>query len=347
MVSIDIPSGLFADQPITKGEIIKADFVVSFQTPKLAFLLPQSGKYCGKVEIVDIGLHRDFLIQEQTNLFTLEARKVFSQLQKRKRFGYKNQYGHGLLMAGSFGKMGAAILASRASLKSGVGLLTTHIPACGYQVFQTSVPEAMASVDSSDRFIQTCPEIDKYDAIAIGPGLDRDVYTADVLITIFKNFKKPIVLDADALNILSDQRELIDVLPANTILTPHPGEFRRLAGPWENDFDRLKLQKQWSIDHQVIIVLKGANTSISLPNGTIYFNTTGNPGMATAGSGDVLTGVILGLLCQGYSPVQSAVIGVFVHGLAGDLGVNFLGEISLTAGDIIEYLPMAFLHDRQ
>lgn len=341
IISVDIPSGLFADKHSSGENIIKADHVISFQLPKLAFFLPENGDYVKQFHIVDIGLHPDILKSEKTNFFTTEGSDIKDWLPERNKHAYKNKFGHGLIIAGSYGKMGAAILSSKACLRSGVGLLTVHVPQCGYEIMQTSVPEAMISVDSSPRLIHSIPELSKFNVVGIGPGIDTDIYTAEALGNLFKAFNAPIVIDADALNLIAEHTDLQDLIPENSILTPHPGEFKRLAGAWSDEFERLEMQRAWSKKHKVIIVLKGAYTSVSLPNGDVYFNTTGNPGMATAGSGDVLTGVITALLAQGLQPEHAAKAGVFLHGLAGDIASKYFGTTSMIAGDIIEGIPEA------
>lgn len=344
VVSVDIPSGLFSDQTSEGCAAVKANHVVTFQFPKLAFLLPENGEYVQEFHVKNIGLSQDFIKAENTKNFTIDKTDVDKLFGRRSKHSYKNQYGHALIIAGSYGKMGAAVLASRSCLKSGVGLLTVHVPECGYNIMQSAIPEAMVSTDSSQRFIHGLPDISAYNVVGIGPGLNKDTYTTDVLFQLFKNFEHPVVLDADAINIISENRHLIEMIPENSILTPHPGEFKRLVGEWKDDFERLEIQRSWSEEHKLIIVLKGAYTSVSLPDGNIHFNTTGNPGMATGGSGDVLTGIITGMLAQGLTPANSAIAGVHIHGIAGDLAKVFSNEISMSAGDIIAFLPDAFSH---
>jgi len=234
------------------------------------------------------------------------------------------------------------LLSGRAVLRAGVGLLTMHIPECGYIILQSSVAEAMASIDEHRQFITTIPVLDKYTVVGIGPGLGQDKGTVKALRKLLEDFRKPMVLDADALNILSDNRELLSLVPAGSILTPHPKEFERLVGKWSDDFDRLEKQKSLARQLKSVVVLKGANTSIASPEGAVYFNSTGNPGMATGGTGDVLTGILTGLLAQGYSSLDTAIAGVYLHGLSGDLAAREHGMVSLIASDIIEFLPAAF-----
>jgi len=339
IVAVDMPSGLFADRHSRGKHIIAADQVVSFQLPKLSFFLPENGTYVKNWHVVDIGLHQDFLQAEPAKHLTIDADYVVTKLPHRTKHSYKNQLGHALLAAGGYGKMGAAVLAAKACMRAGAGLLTVHIPVCGYEIIQSAVPEAMCSIDTAEDFLHSFPETDLYSAVGMGPGIGTDEYTTKALARLLSCITQPLVMDADALNILSGHPDMLDIVPARTIITPHPGEFKRITGAWADDFDRLAIQRKWSVERQWIIVLKGAHTSVSLPDGRIFFNTTGNPGMATAGSGDVLTGVITGLLSQGLAPEEAAICGVWLHGKAGDLAAHHHGQISMMAGDIIAFLP--------
>jgi NAD(P)H-hydrate epimerase len=247
-----------------------------------------------------------------------------------------------MLFCGSYGKMGAAILASRAAMRSGLGLLTAHTPKCGYEILQSTVPEAMVSVDSHDEIFTNVPDIDKMDAIGIGPGIGVNELTVKAFSELLDLYKNPIVIDADALNILAGNSDLVQKLPKGCILTPHPKEFERLVGGWNDDFERLEKLKQASKKLDAVIVLKGAFTSIASPDGSVFFNSTGNPGMATGGSGDVLTGIITGILAQGYSSLNAAMMGVYLQGLSGDMAVLDKGMEAMIASDLIDYLPKAF-----
>ncbi len=347
IISVDIPSGLYADKPSTSKHIVHSDHTASFQLPKLAFLMPENGVYVKNFHTVNIGLHPEFLEKESTEFYYIQKNLIKNLFSERPRHSFKNQFGHALLISGSYGKMGACTLAAKSCLRMGAGLLTVHVPKCGYEIVQVAIPEAMVSVDSEMRFIQNIPDTSKYNAIGIGPGIDTNVYTADAIDQLFNSYKKPIVVDADAINLIAQHSDLQKKIPENSILTPHPGEFKRLVGNWENDFERLSTQQNWSKEHGVIIVLKGAYTSISLPNGKVFFNSTGNPGMATAGAGDVLTGMVTSLLAQGFSSEDAAMSAVFLHGLAGDLAREKLGESSLVAGDIIDHISEAIKHIAQ
>jgi len=342
VVSIDVASGLFCDAHSEEGEIIKADHIVTFQLPKLAFFMPENSSYVGSWHVVDIGLSRAFIAKEPSNYYYLQRSYVRKLMKAREKFAHKVNFGRIMLITGSYGKMGAAVLSTKASLRAGAGLVTAHVPGCGYNIMQTAVPEAMVSVDINERYVFSVPDLKSYNALGIGPGLDQHIETYDVLHRILDQYKKPMVLDADALNIMAEHRELLQIIPQGSIITPHPGEFKRLVGGWANDFDRLEKQIAMSKEYRIFIVLKGYHTSVTTPDGKVYFNSTGNPGMATGGSGDVLTGILTGLLGQGYLPGATAVLGVYLHGLAGDLAAEMLGEESLIATDIIEYLSDAF-----
>jgi NAD(P)H-hydrate epimerase len=345
VVSIDIPSGLMGEDNSGNiaENIVQADYTLTFQFPKISFLFAENEKYIGEWDVLPIRLHPDGIAQTQSNFVFIEKEEVQQIIQKRSRFGHKGTYGHALLIAGSFGKMGAAVLASKACLRSGVGLLTVQIPHLGYSIIQTAVPEAMASVDQHDYTFTEFPDLSPFSAIGVGPGIGMKSNTKKALSDLLEKSQVPLVIDADALNILAENQNLLEKLPKNSILTPHPGEFKRLVGESANSYAFVQNQLEFSKKHKVIVVLKGAFTSISTPTGKLYFNSTGNPGMATAGSGDVLTGIILGLLAQGFHPEKAAVVGVYLHGLAGDLAVKEKSEISLVAGDIVEFLGRAFL----
>lgn len=340
-VAVDIPSGLFADGP-TQGLSINADYTITFQLPKLAFLMPENANRVGEWVVVDIGLHKQFLKEVKTNYWWVTRKTLGKKIPKRGRFAHKGVFGKALILAGSMGKMGAAILAARAALRSGLGLLTVHVPKCGYPIIQSTVPEAMASVDDSECCITISVDTSGFDAVALGPGMGQDRATVTAVAEILGAASKPLVMDADGLNMLALNQELFYCLPEGSILTPHLGEFQRMVGCWKDDFERLALARDFSKKLKCILVLKGAYTAIVFPDGHIYFNSTGNPGMATAGSGDVLTGILTGLLAQGLPPGDAAIVGVYLHGLAGDRAAHEKGFCGLIASDLIEELPEAF-----
>ena len=343
VVAIDLPSGLFADRHTPGTAVVQADRTFSFERPKLAFFFPENAERVGEWAFGSIGLTPDFDHHTETDWHYLTKKDAVSLRRPRKKFSHKGSFGHALLVAGSFGKMGAAVLSARACLRSGVGLLTVHAPRSGNLVIQTSVPEAMSSADRRARIWTEVPDLQGYSSIAIGPGIGKAPETAAALQSLLQIYDKPLVLDADGLNLLAENPLCWDFLPKNSILTPHPKEFERLFGKAENDFQRNDLQRKKAMEHGVFIVLKGANTSIACPDGECWFNSTGNPGMATGGSGDVLTGILTGLLAQGYPPKSAALLGVYLHGLAGDLAAASLSQEALIAGDLVDYLGKAWL----
>jgi ADP-dependent NAD(P)H-hydrate dehydratase / NAD(P)H-hydrate epimerase len=341
-IAVDIPSGLSADKP-SSGEIIKAHYTVTFQLPKLSFLFPESYAYTGEWVIVDIGLNKQFIKRSDSPHHFVRLKDVRKMLKPRGRFDHKGNYGHALLIAGSYGKMGAAILAARSALRAGLGLLTVRVPKCGYEIIQTAVPEAMADADHHENFFSHSIPLESFQTVGIGPGIGQDPLTVKALVLLLEKFRRPMVIDADALNILAAHREFLKHVPPNSIFTPHPKEFERLVGPSANGFERLEKQIDLSRELQSFVILKGAFSSISTPDGTVYFNSTGNPGMATGGTGDVLTGVITGLLAQNYESREAAILGTFLHGLAGDIARNEKGVDSIIASDLIDCLSSAFL----
>jgi len=345
IISIDVPSGLFGEDNSQNigGNVINASQTLTLEFPKLSLLFAENEQFVGSFTVLPIGLHPDAIEQIESRYHFLTGDFVSGKMKKRTKFSHKGTYGHALLIAGSYGKMGAAVLASKACLRSGTGLLTTHIPKKGYEIMQISVPEGMISIDSSEAVFSEIQDLSIFSAVGIGPGLDKRTETQMALKTLLMEKPEKLVMDADALNILSENKDWYSLLPENAILTPHPKEFERLAGKSENSFDRLRKQLQFSVENKVIVVVKGAHTCISYPDGRAFFNSTGNSGMATAGSGDVLTGIILGLLAQSYSAEDASLIGVYLHGLAGDLACIQTGENALIAGDIIEHLGAAFL----
>ncbi|MGZ5135409.1 MAG: NAD(P)H-hydrate dehydratase [Flavitalea sp.] len=343
IVSIDIPSGLSADNS-SKGNIaVRASHTLSFGCYKPAFLVAENELNVGRLHILDIGLHQDFLKNLQNSVYFVDHTIAHSIIKTRPLYSHKGTFGHGLIIAGSYGKVGAAVLAARACLRSGIGLLTMHIPGCGNQIIQTAVPEAMVDTDADERINTTViTELNKYDCLGIGPGLGTAYATATLIRNVFSTYRKPVVLDADALNILSAHHEWLAHVPPYSILTPHPKEFERLFGHSDNDFARIKLAQLKAKELKLVIVLKGHHTFIATPEEKSFFNSTGNPGMATAGTGDVLTGIITALLAQKYTSSDAAVLGVYLHGLAGDIAVKQISEPSLIASDVIDHISHAF-----
>ncbi|MBI1286733.1 MAG: NAD(P)H-hydrate dehydratase [Flavobacteriales bacterium] len=342
-LSIDMPTGLFSEDN-TKNDLTKvfrADLTVTFHCPKLSLMLPDSGVFAGEIQVQDIGLLEEQMQADGPFRYVV-AEDLRPIIKKRAKFSHKGTYGHALLLAGSRGKMGAAQLAAAAAMRAGAGLVTAHVPACGLDILQLGIREAMCSVDANEHFITEFPKLEPFSTIAIGPGIGTEKDTANALKRLIQDAKVPLLIDADALNVLSENKTWLSFLPKNTILTPHPKEFERLAGTWKTGYERLQLQMEFSRKYGVIVVLKGAHTSTSTPAGQVFFNSNGNPGMATAGSGDVLTGVILGLLSQGYSPEVAAVFGVHLHAQAGDAAAFLYSENAVMASDMVHHLGNAF-----
>ena len=348
VISVDIPSGLFGEDNKANNpeSIIRADFTLSFQFPKLSFMFAENAKFVGEWSLLPIGLSNTAIRNTESLYSYIETDNVLPLLKTRNKFDHKGNFGHGILFAGSYGKMGAAILGAKAALKTGIGLVTCHIPSCGNTILQIAVPEAMVRTDENEKLISDIQPVDQFDAAGIGPGIGTDPVTQKAFHNLLLIRNKPLVIDADGINILGENKLWLSALPNNTILTPHVKEFERITDKSDNSFLRLERQIEFAARYNSIVVLKGACTSIATPAGKVYFNSTGNPGMATAGSGDVLTGIILSLLAQGYNPENAAVAGVFLHGLAGDLAASKSGFESTIASDIINSIGNAFLKIR-
>ncbi len=344
VVSIDIPSGLFADKSSVDsgGAIIHADVTLSFEFAKKAFMFAENLPYVKEWEIMSINLHPDFVNSVDKADFLSLKEDIQKLIKKRRKFDHKGRFGHALLIAGSYSKMGAAVLASEACMRTGAGLLTTHIPKKGYSIIQTAVPEVMTSIDRSETAFSELPGLDPYNAIGVGPGIGQNKETQAALKVLIQNTALPILFDADAINILGENKTWLSFIPPGCIFTPHPKEFERLTGKSSNAFERDKLQREFSVRYGAYVVLKGYSSAISCPDGTCFYNSTGNPGMATGGSGDVLTGVILGLLAQGYTSLEACLVGTYLHGLAGDLASEGLGYEASLASDIIGHIGYAY-----
>lgn len=344
VVSIDVPSGLPCDakQIDAAATIVRADLTLTFQLPKFAMMLADTACYFGETKVLDIGLSPTCIAKTPTDYALLEADDLRHLLQPRDPFGHKGTFGHALLIAGKYGMAGAAILNAKACLRGGAGKVTVHSPEMNNAVLQIAVPEAIMSHDASDTAFTT-PESDSpYDAVAIGSGIGVASETASAFFKQIGQTTKPLVIDADGLNILSDHVNRLASLPPKTILTPHIAEFHRLTRNKASLAATLSDARAMAVSHNLYIILKGHHTAICTPEGKVFFNPTGNSGMATAGSGDVLTGLLAALLAQGYTPHDASLLGVFLHGLAGDLAAQSLSEDGLVATDIIHYLPMAF-----
>ncbi len=341
-LAIDIPSGLYADKaPNNFDNVLRVNFTLSFQSPKMVFFLPDTGIFTEQWEVLNIGLDTEFM-------HTVEAPQLINKLEvlpiyrKREKYASKFTYGHTLIMGGSYGKMGSVQLASKAALVSGCGLVTTYIPECGYVPMQTALPEAMVVTDKNEKEITEIKIDGQYNAIGLGVGIGTSKKTTNALLSFLKENKVPLVIDADGLNIIAKNQDIISFLAPKTIFTPHKQELKRLVGEWDTDFEMLEKTKAFSSKNDCIVVVKGANT-LTVNKNEVYINTTGNPALATAGAGDVLTGIITGLLTQGYKPLQAAIFGVYLHGKTADLALVDTGYQCFIASDAIDYLAEAYL----
>lgn len=344
IIAIDMPSGLLGEEnPVPNNNpIIKADLTLTLQFPKFSFFFPENSQYVGDWHMLPIGLSIKAIDETESSYYFVDDLHITSILKKRNKFYHKGNFGHCLIVSGSYGMMGAAVLSSSACIKTGAGLVTAHIPKAGYEILQQSIPEVMANCDENDNSFSNVSLSSRYSSVGIGPGIGKSNLAVKGFSKLLKEINSPLVIDADGLNILSENRELMNHIPFMTIITPHPGEFDRLFGISDSGYNRLQIAIRESASRNIIIVLKGAHTQVICPNGKVFFNFTGNPGMATAGSGDVLTGIITSLLGQGYDPVSSAILGVYLHGLAGDLASQAKSQESLSASDIINYIGDAF-----
>jgi len=343
-IAIDIPSGLFDEQNNReyRTAIFRADFTLTFQFPYLSFFFAEHEQFVGRWIPLNIGLSQQAVTHTQTCYFQLLKNEARNLLRYRNRFAHKGYFGHTLLIAGSRGMAGASVLAAKACLRAGTGLLTVHAPLANYSVLQTAVPEAMCDCDESETHFSSFPDVSKYSVVAIGPGLGTHEESAKAFKQLLDSNEKPMVIDADALNLLAQQPELLDKLIPGTIITPHPGEFERLCGPSENSYTRLQKAREMASHYNIYVILKGAYTVTVTPEGRCYFNSSGNPGMATGGSGDVLTGILAALMAQGYLSEEACLLGVYLHGLSGDIAVRRTSQEALIASDLIDYLGAAF-----
>ncbi|XLS27684.1 NAD(P)H-hydrate dehydratase [Flavobacteriaceae bacterium M23B6Z8] len=342
-LSIDIPSGLFMNSvPEDAKAVVRASHVLSFQTPKLVFFLPETGVFLNNWELIDIGLSQEYLQQTQPEAEVITKYQVLSFYQPREKFSHKGTYGHALLIGGSYGKIGAVSLAAKACLYSGAGKVSVYTPKCGYVPLQASLPEVMVETAIEEAIITSIDPSFTPEAVGLGVGLGTHEKTVEALRSFLETSNGPIVIDADALNIIAMHPELLKRIPKGSVLTPHPGELKRLLGVWLHDFDKIEKAQRFSEKFGIVLVLKGAHTLI-FSKGKLYINSTGNPGMATAGSGDVLTGMITSFMAQGYNSTQAALFAVYLHGRSADLAVPKTGYQALTAGVIVDHIGAAFI----
>lgn len=341
VVAVDIASGLYSEKTMEEAVSIRPVKTISFQVPKLAFFQPSLAPFVGEWEILDIGLDENFIERQPSHFRLTELQDI--SLPQRKPFMHKGNAGRVQIWAGSKGKMGAAVLAGRSCLRSGAGLLYIKTPITGTSILQQTVIEAMVTEDEGENHICSPTYLEHADVIGIGPGIGTAPETQQALTTFLLSYeaRKPLVIDADGLNILATNPHLLRELPQGSVLTPHPGEFERLVGKWKNDYDKLQLLRELCQKYQLNVVLKGAFSAVCNAQGEVFFNPTGNAGMATAGSGDVLFGMVCGLLAQHDDPFEMLKTAVYLHGLAGDFAKEVLGMPCMIASDLIEYLPKA------
>ncbi|MFP9100800.1 NAD(P)H-hydrate dehydratase [Flavobacterium sp. RHBU_24] len=339
VISIDVPSGLFLDRPTDFA--VESDIVLTFQFPKLAFYLPGNCKFVNRIVILDIGLDKGFIKNTPSDYSLTDLKDACARYRPVKPHAHKGTQGHALIIGGSYGKIGAVCLSAKAALKSGCGLVTAYIPKCGYEIMQSYFPEAMALTNGQEHLTNINFDVQPK-AIGIGPGIGQEPETQQAIHDFLQRQNTPLVIDADALNILSQNKEWLTLLPENTILTPHPKELERLMGSWDNDFDKLDKIKAFSAKYKVVLVAKDAHTMVVYGN-DVHINSTGNAALATGGSGDCLTGIITGLLAQGYNAVDAALFGVYLHGLTADIALPETGMQAFTASDIIKYIGRAYL----
>ena len=348
VVSIDMPSGLMTEDNTynVRTNIVRADLTLTLGQKKLAMLFAENQQYIGELRVLDIRLSREGIKKIDSQYTMLEEDDVRQLLLPRDPFAHKGTMGNALVIAGSYGMAGAAILATEACLRSGVGKVTCHSPRKNVTIMQTAVPEAVLQIDREETTFSEAVDTEDFQAVGIGPGLGQTEQTAVAIISQIRRTQCPLVCDADAINVLSTHRAWMQQLPKDIIMTPHPKEFDRLEGHSADSFERLSKARDLAQRLQAYVILKGHRSALCCPDGHIVFNTTGNAGMATGGSGDVLTGILTGLLARGYNRYEACVVGMYLHGLAGDIAARELGEESLIARDLIRYLPKAFLRLR-
>ncbi|TDN87941.1 hydroxyethylthiazole kinase-like uncharacterized protein yjeF/hydroxyethylthiazole kinase-like uncharacterized protein yjeF [Salegentibacter sp. 24] len=342
-LAVDMPSGLFPDKVPAQGTpVIKANYTLTFQTPKIVFFLPQTMKFSGEVQVLDIGLDRSFLKEAKAVAQLIGKREARQLYKPRNKNTHKGDYGHTLVVGGSYGKIGSIVLSAKSTLRAGAGLCSVFVPKCGYEILQTQVPEAMVITDKDNHELTNIETDIKPDVVCFGMGAGKSAKTVEAFKLLLEKNENPLLIDADGLNILSENKDLFELLPKDSVLTPHPKELNRLIGEWEDDFEKIEKIEKFTKRFKIILVLKGAHTFI-FSGKHIYINNSGNPGMATAGSGDVLSGIIAGLISQKYEPLVAAILGVYLHGLSGDICAEEMGYEAILSGEISDNLGKAFL----
>ncbi|MDP3261197.1 MAG: NAD(P)H-hydrate dehydratase, partial [Thermodesulfovibrionales bacterium] len=367
VISVDIPSGISSDTGQIMGEAVRADYTVTFGLPKRGHLLYQGAEYAGRLFIEDIGFPEELLHSEKLNAELIEKRDISLLIPERQRYSHKGDYGHVLVIAGSRGKTGAAFMCAKACLRAGAGLVTIGVPESLLDVFQSRVTEEMTlplpdkgdgtlSSKALEKILEFLSE--KADVLAIGPGISITDDTKKLVRELLLNSTAPAVMDADAINSLEGNKQILKKAKAPIILTPHAGEMARLLRQSsvvsrqlsvkdaeliaKIEKDRINTAMSFAKETGTYLVLKGVPTVIAEPEGRVFINPTGNSGMASAGTGDVLTGMLSGFLGQGLNPLEASILGVYMHGLAGDIAAKDKGEHSLIASDIIDAIPEAF-----
>jgi len=341
-ISVDVPSGLFPDKILEENQtVFKADYMLSFQFWKRSFLHPETGKFAGKVVILEIDLSKEFITKVATDYFVIDDLMIQEIFQPRNDFAHKGTYGKSVIVGGSYGKIGAAVLATKSALKTGSGLTFVLAPNCGYEILQTTCPEAMF-ISGGEKLIEEI-EIQDHAVYGIGPGLGTDSLTEKELLKFLEQSSEPLLLDADALNSIAKNKDRINLIPRNSIITPHPKEFERLFGSTENSFEQLELARTKARELQIYIVSKDHHTQIITPEGLVFYNITGNSGLAKGGSGDILTGIITSLLAQKYSPENACILGVWLHGKAADFAAQKFSKEAMLPTDVIDELGNVFL----
>lgn len=343
VLSIDMPSGLFANKATSSEDVvIKANYTITFQAPKLVFYLPQTAEYAGDIQVLDIGLDQEYLNSVSPAAHLIDKEEALKLYIPRKVFSHKGDYGHSLIIGGSYGKIGSILLSATSALRTGAGLVTIYTPQCGYQILQSGLPEAMVITDEGEKELSNIKFDLDPDIICFGMGAGTSETTFKTFESLLRSLQKPMVIDADGLNMLSQNIELLELIPPKSVLTPHPKELERLIGKWKDDLEKIDKAKKFSKKHDVVLVMKDAKTLV-IYDEDVYINNTGNPGMATAGAGDVLAGVITGLISQNYLPLNAAVLGTYIHGKAGDIAATKLSYQGMIAGDITLNIGNAFL----
>ncbi|PZD79262.1 NAD(P)H-hydrate dehydratase [Mesonia sp. K7] len=341
VVAIDMPSGMMANDRMDNQSIIEANYTLTFQAPKLAFFLPETAPFAGNVQVIDIGIDQQYIAETQPEATIIGKEQVLNLYQPRTKFSHKGSFGHLLMIGGSYGMMGSITLATKAGYRIGTGKVTAVVPKCGYQIVQTNVPEALVKTSEDGQILTSVDlEIEQNQTVCFGPGAGTDAKTIQFFDEVLGKTKKSMLIDADGINMLGINKDLIQKIPHQSVLTPHPKELEQLIGPWKNDFEKIMKTKEFSTKYNLVVVIKDAYT-ITVAGENLFINVNGNPGLATAGSGDVLSGIIAGLMAQNYDPTVAAVFGVYLHANTADIIINQHMPEYVIASDLIDYLGLS------